>query len=116
VTDPEEEVGVGIYVEADTAVTGNIVENASAFGIYLGWGPYLRDVTVTGNVVRGSDIGIGVSVVPGVGPALVADNLITGARRGAIVGMDKRKPLSGDLSKDGTGRYSQLTVYGNRVP
>src|SRR5262249_16881320 len=109
-------VGVGIYIEADTAVTGNIVENASAFGIYLGWGPYLRDVVVTGNVVRGSDIGIGVSVVPGVGPALIADNLITGARRGALVGMEKRKPMSGDLSKNGAERYSQLTIAGNRVP
>ena len=115
-THPDEAQGLGINVEADTAVTGNVVENASSAGIQLGWGPYLRDVTVTGNVVRGADIGIAVSVVPGGGSALIADNLISGARRGAIVGMNKENPVSGDLSKDGATRYAQLTITGNRAP
>ena len=39
--------GIGIYVEADTAVTGNVVESATRAGIMAGWGPYLRDVTIT---------------------------------------------------------------------
>src|SRR6185295_4824569 len=30
--------GVGIFVEADTAVTGNVVENATVAGIMAGWG------------------------------------------------------------------------------
>jgi uncharacterized secreted repeat protein (TIGR03808 family) len=115
-THPEESHGIGIGVEADTVVTGNVVENATVAGIQLGWGPYLRDVTVTGNVVRGADIGIAVSVVPGAGTALIADNLITGTRRGAIVGMNKKNPVSGDLSKDGAVRYAQLAINGNRVP
>jgi uncharacterized secreted repeat protein (TIGR03808 family) len=115
-THPEEAHGIGIIVEADTVVTGNVVENASFAGMELGWGPYLRDVTVTGNVVRSANIGIAVSVVPGAGSALIADNLITGARRGAIVGMDKKNPVSGDLSKDGAARYAQLAISGNRVP
>ena len=51
-TDPNDSAGIGIGVEADTAVTGNVIENAPAAGILLGWGRYLRDVTVTGNVVR----------------------------------------------------------------
>ena len=35
-----------------TAVTGNVIENAPSVGISVGCGRYLRDVTVTGNVVR----------------------------------------------------------------
>jgi len=36
---------------ADSAVTGNVIENAPAFGIIAGWGKYLRDVAITGNVI-----------------------------------------------------------------
>lgn len=110
-----EEHGVGIYVEADTAVTGNVVEKAARAGIMAGWGSYLRDVNVTGNVVRATDIGIAVSVVAGAGAALIANNLISGAARGAIVGMDHRQPVTDDLAKSGAARYSQLAISGNRV-
>jgi uncharacterized secreted repeat protein (TIGR03808 family) len=51
-TDPSDGAGIGIYVEADTAVTGNVVENAPTAGIVLGFGHYLRDVAATGNVCR----------------------------------------------------------------
>lgn len=30
--------GIGIAAEADTAITGNVVENAPTYGIQLGWG------------------------------------------------------------------------------
>jgi len=112
--DPHDAAGVGIGVEADTAVTGNVIENAPAAGIALGWGEYLRDVTVTGNVVRSADVGIAVSVVPGAGSAVIADNLISGARRGAILGMDRRTPVTGELATDGA-RFAQLAISGNRV-
>ncbi|RUW60742.1 TIGR03808 family TAT-translocated repetitive protein, partial [Mesorhizobium sp. M2A.F.Ca.ET.067.02.1.1] len=36
--------GVGISAEADTTVSGNVVENAPLYGMQLGWGPYLRNV------------------------------------------------------------------------
>jgi uncharacterized secreted repeat protein (TIGR03808 family) len=111
----DEENGIGIYVEADTAVTGNVVENATLAGIMAGWGRYLRDVTITGNVVRAANIGVAVSVVPGAGGAVIADNMISGARRGAILGMDHLQVVSGDLTKDGTARYAQLAIAGNRV-
>jgi uncharacterized secreted repeat protein (TIGR03808 family) len=112
--DPHDPAGVGIGVEADTAVTGNVVENAPTAGIQLGWGQYLRDVTVTGNVVRASDVGIAVSVAPGAGSAVIADNLISGARRGAILGMDGRNPVTGELANGG-GQFAQLAISGNRV-
>ncbi|HEV3160261.1 MAG TPA: TIGR03808 family TAT-translocated repetitive protein, partial [Xanthobacteraceae bacterium] len=107
--------GIGIGIEADTAVSGNVIENAPYIGIAAGWGQYLRDVTVNANVVRGADYGIAVSVTPGAGSAVIADNMISGARLGAIVGMEWKKPVTGDLSKDGAERYAQLSVAGNRV-
>jgi uncharacterized secreted repeat protein (TIGR03808 family) len=109
------ENGIGIYVEADTAVSGNVVESAEFAGIMAGWGPYLRDVTITGNVVRAAPIGVGVSVVPGAGGAVISDNMITGARRGAILGMDELKVITDDLAKAGAERYAQLAIHGNRV-
>lgn len=106
--------GIGISAEADTALTGNVIEGAPVAGIWLGWKHHLRDVTVTGNLVRGSPVGVAVSVTAGAGSALVADNLIVGASTGAIVGMDGLKPVTGDLTRDAS-RYAQLTITGNRV-
>ena len=113
-TDPNDGAGIGIGVEADSAVTGNVIENAPTAGITLGFGQYLRDVTVTGNVVRTAGVGIAVSVTPGAGAAVIANNLIADAARGAIVGMEWRKFLAGDLAKDAS-RYAQLAISGNRV-
>jgi putative cofactor-binding repeat protein len=87
-TDPNDLAGVGSGIEADTVVTGNVVENAPNIGIAAGWGAYLRDVAVNANVIRNADFGITVSVAPGAGAAVIADNLISGVRRGAIVGME----------------------------
>jgi uncharacterized secreted repeat protein (TIGR03808 family) len=111
---PDGANGIGIYVEADTAVTGNVVETAAFAGVIAGWGRYLRDVTITGNVVRAANIGIGVSVVPRAGSAVIANNIISGARRGAILGMDHAAVVTEDLSKD-VARYPQLAITGNRV-
>ena len=47
-TAPDDDAGVGIYVEADTSVSGNVIENAPSFGIIAGWGKYLRDVVIIG--------------------------------------------------------------------
>ena len=114
-TDPNDGSGIGIGVEADTAVTGNIIENAPVAGISVGWGQYLRDVSVAGNVVRGAGVGIAVSVTPGAGSAVIADNLISGTKGGAIVGMDQRKAMTGDLAHEGAARFAQLGINGNRV-
>jgi uncharacterized secreted repeat protein (TIGR03808 family) len=114
-TDPNDGAGIGIYVEADTAVTGNVVENAPTAGIVLGFGQYLRDVAATGNVVRRADVGIGVSVAPGAGSVLIANNVIAEVRRGAVVGMERGKFVTGDLSKGGSERFANLTISANRV-
>jgi uncharacterized secreted repeat protein (TIGR03808 family) len=112
---PDDLWGVGIYVEADTTVNGNVVENAQAAGIAIGWGSYLRDVAVTGNVVRKSPIGIAVSVVPGAGATLISGNVVSGFRRGAIIGMDHARPITGELAKDGPSLYANLSISGNRL-
>jgi uncharacterized secreted repeat protein (TIGR03808 family) len=114
-TDPDDGAGIGIAIEADSAVAGNVIENAPFAGIYLGWGPYLRDLTVTGNVVRGAGIGIAVSVTAGAGAALIADNVIADAAHGAIVGMEHRKRVTGDLARSGAERFAQLTIGANQV-
>jgi uncharacterized secreted repeat protein (TIGR03808 family) len=108
-------LGVGIYVEADTAVNGNVVDTAEAAGIAVGWGRYLRDVAVTGNVVRKTAIGIAVSVIPGARSTLVSANLLSQVGRGAVVGMDHGRPITGDLTRDGAKGYAHLSVTGNRV-
>jgi uncharacterized secreted repeat protein (TIGR03808 family) len=107
--------GVGISVEADAAVTGNVIEGAPLAGIIVGWGQYMRDVTVTGNVVRVAPIGIGVSVAPGAGSAVVAHNLIAGSTAGAIVGMDRERTITADLAREEATQHAQITVSGNRV-
>jgi len=114
-TAPDDDAGIGIYVEADSSVTGNVIENAPSFGIVAGWGRYLRDVAITGNVIRNALAGIGVSVVPGAGTALVNNNMISETPRGAVVGLDHARVITTDLSLDGAQRYAQLTVGGNAV-
>jgi uncharacterized secreted repeat protein (TIGR03808 family) len=114
-TDPNDGAGVGIAVEADSAVTGNVIENAPFAGIRLGSGPYLRDLTVTGNVVRGAGIGIAVSVAAGAGAALIADNLIADAAHGAIVGMERSRRVTADLARHGAERFARLTIGANQV-
>jgi uncharacterized secreted repeat protein (TIGR03808 family) len=114
-TDLGDGAGFGIAVEADAAVTGNLVENAPFAGIALGYGRYLRDCAATGNVVRGSSIGIAVSVAGGAGTALIANNVISGAARGAVVGMDHKTVVTGDLLKEGGALYTMLTLSGNRA-
>jgi len=107
--------GIGIFAEADTVVASNVIEKASRVGLWLGWGAALRDVSATGNVVRDSDIGIAVSVAPGAGGAVIADNLISRTRSGAIIGMEWAKAATGDLAQDGAARFPKLRVERNYV-
>ena len=106
--------GIGISVEADTTVTGNVVENAPRYGMMLGWGPFLRNVVATGNVVREAAEGVAVSVVEGSGSAIVADNIFQGTAR-AVAGYRWAERTTGDLAVDGVGRHRHLQVERNLV-
>jgi uncharacterized secreted repeat protein (TIGR03808 family) len=114
-TAPDDDAGIGIYVEADTSVTGNVIENAPSFGIVAGWGKYLRDVVISGNVIRNAFVGVGVSVVPGAGTALVNNNMISETPRGAVVGLDHARPITPDLSTEGAQRFAQVVIGTNAV-
>ena len=114
-TAPDDDAGIGIYVEADTSVSGNVIENAPSFGIVAGWGKYLRDVAITGNVIRNAFVGVGVSVTPGAGTALVNNNMISDTPRGAVVGLDHARPVTPDLTIEGAPRFAQVAVGMNAV-
>jgi uncharacterized secreted repeat protein (TIGR03808 family) len=114
-TAPDDDAGIGIYVEADTSVSGNVIENAPSFGIVAGWGKFLRDVVISGNVIRNAFVGVGVSVTPGAGTALVSNNVISEAPRGAVVGLDHARPITPDLSAEGAQRFAQVVVGTNAV-
>ncbi len=96
--------GIGIFAEADTIVSGNVVEGAPQYGIGMGWGPYLRNVMARGNILRDCGDGISVTVAEGAGPAVISDNII--AR--PCPGCDRRQTLAGAgeraiWRKDGAG-------------
>ena len=95
-------------------MTGNVIENAPTAGISIGWGAFMRDVSVVGKVVRTARIGILVSVTNGAGTAIITGNLIAGTKGGAIVGMDHAKAVTGDLMQE-PQRYANLQISGNRV-
>jgi uncharacterized secreted repeat protein (TIGR03808 family) len=114
-TAPDDDAGIGIYVEADTSVSGNVIENAPSFGIVAGWGKYLRDVVISGNVIRKAFVGIGVSVTSGAGTALVNNNMISETPRGAVVGLDHARPITPDLCAEGAQRFAQVVIGTNAV-
>ena len=109
------EAGNGISVEADTVVSGNVIERAPLAGIAAGWGQYLRNVAITGNVVREAAYGVAVSVVANAGVATISGNVFAGTLHGAIIGMEWHKPVTGDLALAGAERYPQLKISGNQV-
>ncbi|TPK86397.1 TIGR03808 family TAT-translocated repetitive protein [Mesorhizobium sp. B2-4-12] len=107
--------GVGIAVEADTVASNNVIENAPLYGMSIGWGPYLRNVVATGNIIRKAGTGIAVSVVEGAGTAVISDNVIDGTLNGAVVGQRWAEPVTADLTQLSNSGFAHLTVERNRV-
>ncbi|WP_426228739.1 TIGR03808 family TAT-translocated repetitive protein [Pararhizobium sp. DWP3-4] len=107
--------GFGIAAEADTVISGNVIENAPKWGLMLGWGPYMRGIVATGNLVRGSGGGCAVTVVEGAGTALIANNLFQDVRDGAILGYRWNGKVTGDLLTGGSEAFAHLTLAGNRL-
>ena len=105
---------VAIFAEADTAITGNVVEAVPGAGISAGWGQYLRNVLISGNVVREIDYGIVVSVAEGAGQARVANNLIAGARKRAISGFAWADPQGDDLAVR-PDQFATIAVENNTI-
>jgi len=106
--------GFGISVEADTVVSGNVIENAPRWGLVLGWGPFLRNLVATGNIVRNAPVGCAVSVVEGSGAALISGNLFDRTPEGAVIGFRWKDKEPGELIGGGTA-FKHLTIEQNRV-
>lgn len=107
--------GIGVHVEAEAAVTGNVIENASEIGISLGWSWAMRNLVATGNVVRRSGIGISVSLIPKERNALIANNVISETKLGAVVGTEFGKAVTGDLTRAEDKRAAGIRIEGNSV-
>jgi uncharacterized secreted repeat protein (TIGR03808 family) len=105
--------GNGISVEADTAVIGNSIEGAPHIGIALGWGPYLRNVSVTGNMIRKAGEGIAVSVTEGAGKAVISGNVFDEMKTGAVFGHAWDKIVTGDMAKHGNQGFANVTIEKN---
>jgi len=70
-------------------------------------------VSVTGNLIRKSYIGIGVAIDPPAGTALISNNLISGAKDGAIRPMNGPTPVGPDLARESAEAYGNLAIYAN---
>ncbi len=90
-------VGGGIFVEADTIVSNNVLEDINGYGIELGWGSNLRNLIASNNIIRNAKVGIAVSTGDGVGTAQVSGNVIDGAAV-AIQGYDHEHASTGELA------------------
>ena len=107
--------GIGVHVEADTAVTSNVIENAPLYGINIGWGAFMRNVTATSNVIRKAGEGIAVTVVDGAGSAVITDNVISDTQKGAIMGHRWVDIATSDMALNGNQGFENLTVERNRA-
>ena len=111
--EPEDKRGHGITVEADTIVTGNVIESAPTAGLVVGWGPSMREVVATGNLIRKSRVGILVTSEMGAGACLLANNMISGAADGSIRAMDAEGRATGPELAHGAGADTLLSIVGN---
>jgi uncharacterized secreted repeat protein (TIGR03808 family) len=66
-------------------------------------------------VIRNAFVGVGVSMVPGAGTALVNNNMISETPGGAVVGLDHAGAITPDLSAADAQHYAQLVVGTNAV-
>ncbi len=115
--EPDDKRGEGIGIEADAVVSGNTIEGAATVGIQIGWGSFMRDVAVTGNVIRRAKVGITVTAATDAGACLIANNMISATEDGAIRTMSLGVTSGPDLARDATaGTPSgnpRITVTGN---
>lgn len=105
--------GIGIAAEADTTLTGNIIEGAPKFGMMLGWGPYMRNIAASQNVLRECGTGIAVTVVDGAGAAVITNNVVQGSKTGSINGFRWLERATGELNN--RSEFTNITVSGNQV-
>ena len=99
---------IGIWVDADTLVANNVLEEIGDMGIRLGWGEKSRNLVAQGNIIRKTKRGIVVSTTTGTGNILVSGNVIDGATVAAVQGFDYTTAMTGDFPR-------HITVANNIV-
>jgi uncharacterized secreted repeat protein (TIGR03808 family) len=106
-------VPYGIAAEADAVISGNIVDTVPGIGIAAGYGPFLRNVVISSNVVRHTRIGIGVSIAEGAGAVHIADNLVAAAET-PIAGLAWDRIVEPDLTVK-SNAFPNVTASNNRI-
>ncbi|MCB1503741.1 MAG: TIGR03808 family TAT-translocated repetitive protein [Hyphomicrobiaceae bacterium] len=109
--EPVDKRGEGIGVEADASVTGNVIEGAPTAGVVIGWGPYMRNVAATGNVIRDAGVGVMISAHAQAGSCIFSNNMMSLCRNGAVRLMDEGVVSGPDLARNAAGSG----VTGNRI-
>jgi Pectate lyase superfamily protein len=105
---------VGIAVDGSAIVSNNHVESSNKFGLKLGRaGNDGGNIVAQSNILDNCRIGVGVSASGD--DVMVALNMITQARDGAIRAFDGDKLVGPDLAKQSAESYLNLMVAGNLV-
>ena len=107
--------GIGIQAEAETVVSSNVLESIPRWGMVLGWGPYARNISATGNIIRKAPVGCAASVVEGAGPILIRDNQFAEIGDAAIAGFRWHQKVTGELVAAGSTAFPHLDIGGNRL-
>lgn len=105
--------GYGIALEADTTATGNTIENAPKAAFLVGWGEFMRNIVITGNVVRKAGTGVQISVVEGTGKAVITDNVFDDIKGSAIGGFRWADQVTGDLAR-GADQPKNMIIERNK--
>ena len=101
-------IPIGIFAEADTAITGNTVHNVPGIAIMAGYGTFLRNVLISGNVASESQFGLGISVVDGAGPVQIGTNMVAASEHD-IVGLAWQEVVETDLILN-AARYPNVSI------
>ncbi|MGO9486429.1 MAG: glycosyl hydrolase family 28-related protein [Rhodomicrobium sp.] len=120
-------VGTGLYIAGNRAascakaaisaggdgiVTNNLVTGPGQFGLRLGGPTWLGTLTVMNNRIEGTAVGIGVSNADK-GYALIAMNMIIGAKNGGIRAFMGEELIGKDLTHGGSEAFRNLAVLAN---
>lgn len=113
-------MAIGVIVEQDCIVSGNIVENALG-GIKLGVAQGARDLVCDGNLPRQCGVGIAFSANTSAGKLVIANNVISGSGSNALVSattIGLTPPLvsyNANLLSQAAGPGSQILIAHNRA-
>lgn len=117
---PYSTMAIGVTVEQDCLISGNIVETALG-GIKLGVAQGARDLVCDGNLLRQCGVGIAFSANATAGKMIIANNVISGSGSNAIVSaatIGLTPPLvsyNANLLSQTIGSASQILIADNRA-